>query len=98
MIIHSDFRDQLSERVSYHFMQLFNFSGVRLDAALRDFLQHVCLTGESSQRAKILNHYSVRYHECNPALFGSADDIHALTCALILLNTDLHGCVSTALD
>jgi hypothetical protein len=79
------------EALSNEYFQLFNFSGVRIDAALRDFLTHVCLTGESSDRARLLYSFSGRYFECNPTLFKSPDEIHALTCALILLNTDLHG-------
>lgn len=83
--------DDFSLKVTAEYLALFNFAGLRLDAALREFLDHVCLTGESSERARILLHFANRYHECNPALFASSDQIHALTCALILLNTDLHG-------
>ncbi|KAI1726395.1 pleckstrin homology domain-containing protein [Ditylenchus destructor] len=83
--------DEFSQRVAADLMAYFNFSGKRLDAALREFLDHVCLSGESSDRARLLMVFSNRYQECNPALFSSVDEIHALTCALILLNTDLHG-------
>jgi hypothetical protein len=79
------------EALSQEYFQLFNFSGLRLDSALREFLSHVCLTGESSDRAKLLFLFAGRYFGCNPTLFKNPDEIHALTCALILLNTDLHG-------
>ncbi|KAI6221939.1 PH and SEC7 domain-containing protein 3 [Aphelenchoides fujianensis] len=69
----------------------FNYAGLRIDAALRDFLEHVTLTGESDERARILKHFADRYNECNPTLFDGPDSIHALACALLLLNTDLHG-------
>lgn len=59
-------------------MSLFNFSGKRLDAALRDFLDHVCLMGESAERAHLLAQFSTRYHECNPALFKNQGDIFIL--------------------
>lgn len=61
--------DSFAQAVSQDFFGLFNFSGLRIDAALRDFLTHVCLTGESSDRAKLLYFFAGRYFECNPTLF-----------------------------
>ncbi|VDN01056.1 unnamed protein product [Thelazia callipaeda] len=77
--------------VAEEYCTLFNFSGIRLDAALRDFLSRFFLTGETQERARIIEHFAKRYHECNPTLFKSIDQVHALTCALLLLNSDLHG-------
>lgn len=56
-------------------MQFFNFSGKRLDIALRDFLSHICLKGESSERAHLLMYFSKHYFECNPTLFNSIGNI-----------------------
>ncbi|KHN88081.1 PH and SEC7 domain-containing protein 3 [Toxocara canis] len=77
--------------VADEYCALFNFLGVRLDVAIRDFLSRFCLTGESQERARIIEHFAKRYHQCNPTLFDSSDQVHALTCALLLLNSDLHG-------
>ena len=75
--------------------QLFTFSQESLDEALRKFLQQFCLTGETQDRERVLLHFSKRYLECNPALRGhtyqSQDAVHTLTCAIMLLNTDLHN-------
>uniref|UniRef100_A0A8D0FTG6 SEC7 domain-containing protein n=1 Tax=Strix occidentalis caurina TaxID=311401 RepID=A0A8D0FTG6_STROC len=38
--------------------------------------------------------YSLRYYQCNPNTISSQDGVHCLTCAMMLLNTDLHGHVS----
>ncbi|KAI6180905.1 hypothetical protein M3Y98_00771700 [Aphelenchoides besseyi] len=73
----------------------FNYTGLRIDAGLRDFLEHVPLSGESTERARILKHFADRYYDCNPTLFDGPDSIHALACALLLLNTDLHGNITT---
>ncbi|KAI6175337.1 hypothetical protein M3Y97_00677900 [Aphelenchoides bicaudatus] len=73
----------------------YNYTGLRIDAALRNFLEHVNLVGESSERARILKHFADRYYECNPTLFDGPDAIHALACALLLLNTDLHGNITS---
>ncbi|CAD5220052.1 unnamed protein product [Bursaphelenchus okinawaensis] len=86
---------ELAQRVVEDFMLLFNFAGLRIDAALRDFLEHVCLTGETSDRTRILTFFADRYQQCNPILFENVDAIHALACALLLLNTDLHSDVTS---
>lgn len=83
--------DDLSLQIAHEFVALFNFAGYRVDVALRTFLSHVCLTGETMERAQLLSHFAQRYHECNPTVFDGFDEIHALACALLLLNTDLHG-------
>ncbi|KAM3726136.1 PH and SEC7 domain-containing protein [Dirofilaria immitis] len=77
--------------VAEEYCSLFNFSGIRLDAALRDFLSRFCLTGGTQERTRITEYFAKRYYECNPTLFKNADQVHALTCALLLLNSDLHG-------
>lgn len=66
-----------------------------MDEALRKFLKQFCLTGETQDRERVLLHFSKRYLECNPYLqgdtFQSPDSVHTLTCAIMLLNTDLHN-------
>ncbi|KAJ1077739.1 hypothetical protein K5549_011066 [Capra hircus] len=60
----------------------------------RGFLQALVLSGETQERERILYQFSKRFHHCNPGLFSSvagADCVHTLTCAIMLLNTDLHG-------
>uniref|UniRef100_A0A8D0H0L3 SEC7 domain-containing protein n=1 Tax=Sphenodon punctatus TaxID=8508 RepID=A0A8D0H0L3_SPHPU len=39
--------------------------------------------------------HSLRYYQCNPNIISTQDGVHCLTCAVMLLNTDLHGHVST---
>uniref|UniRef100_A0A8C0W078 SEC7 domain-containing protein n=1 Tax=Castor canadensis TaxID=51338 RepID=A0A8C0W078_CASCN len=46
---------------------------------------------------KVLIHFSNRYFYCNPDTIASQDGVHCLTCAMMLLNTDLHGHVSARL-
>ncbi|CAM82814.1 Exchange factor for Arf-6 [Caenorhabditis elegans] len=89
--------DRLNEQNEFSFLilvkylELFQFSTTRIDAALREFLSRVELRGESSARERLLRVFSARYLECNPAIFDSLDEVHTLTCALLLLNSDLHG-------
>ncbi|KAL3982265.1 hypothetical protein ACH3XW_46500 [Acanthocheilonema viteae] len=88
---HLSKKNEFCISVAEEYCALFNFSGIRLDAALRDFLSRFCLTGETQERTRIIEHFAKRYYECNPTLFRSVDQVHALTCALLLLNSDLHG-------
>ncbi|CAL2042116.1 unnamed protein product [Caenorhabditis brenneri] len=93
----TDVADKLNEQNDFSFLilvkylELFQFSTTRIDAALREFLSRVELRGESSARERLLRVFSARYLECNPSIFESLDEVHTLTCALLLLNSDLHG-------
>eukprot|EP00096_Caligus_rogercresseyi_P013793 TRINITY_DN6395_c0_g1_i1.p1 TRINITY_DN6395_c0_g1~~TRINITY_DN6395_c0_g1_i1.p1 ORF type:complete len:848 (+),score=347.11 TRINITY_DN6395_c0_g1_i1:149-2692(+) len=80
--------------VAEEYLKFFEFSNCPLDGALRVFLSQFCLTGETQERERVLFYFSKRYRECNPdskAKFLSIDAVHTLTCAIMLLNTDLHG-------
>ncbi|XP_053125338.1 PH and SEC7 domain-containing protein 1-like isoform X1 [Hemicordylus capensis] len=83
--------NEFSRQVAEAFLSFFQFSGKTLDQALRLFLKAFVLTGETQERERILRHFSQRYHACNPEAFLGPDAVHTLTCAIMLLNTDLHG-------
>lgn len=97
----TDVSRQLSKNTEYNsvvaeeYLKFFDFESCSLDAALRQFLSHFVLTGETQERERVLLYFSKRYLECNPSvhgtLFNSPDAVHTLTCAIMLLNTDLHG-------
>ncbi|KAF7236683.1 PH and SEC7 domain-containing protein 4 [Varanus komodoensis] len=80
-----------SQLVAEAYLSFFQFSRQTLDQALRLFLEAFVLTGETQERERILRHFSQRYCCCNPEAFLSPDAVHTLTCAIMLLNTDLHG-------
>lgn len=83
--------DDFSRAVAQEYLSFFQFGGQSLDRALRGFLQALVLSGETQERERVLYQFSRRFHQCNPGLFSSVDSIHTLTCAVMLLNTDLHG-------
>ncbi|OCT86603.1 PH and SEC7 domain-containing protein 4 isoform X2 [Xenopus laevis] len=80
-----------SAKVAEEYLSFFDFTGKPLDVALRSLLQELVLTGETQERERVLLHFSRRFHSCNPKDFGSSDAVHTLTCAIMLLNSDLHG-------
>ncbi|XP_076453496.1 uncharacterized protein LOC143288746 isoform X2 [Babylonia areolata] len=84
-------KNDFSNLVAEEYLKFFEFRGDSLDQALRKFLHQFCLTGETQERERVLAHFSRHYMECNPGAFNSEDACHTLTCAIMLLNTDLHG-------
>ncbi|MED6247730.1 phosphatidylserine decarboxylase, partial [Ataeniobius toweri] len=83
--------NEFSQLVASEYLSYFDFSGLSLDRALRNFLKAFPLMGETQERERVLVHFSRRYCHCNPQTPTSEDGAHTLTCALMLLNTDLHG-------
>ncbi|XP_061490635.1 PH and SEC7 domain-containing protein 1 isoform X1 [Rhineura floridana] len=83
--------NDFSKMVAGEYLKFFEFTGMSLDQALRSFLKELALMGETQERERVLAHFSQRYYECNPKAISSEDGAHTLTCALMLLNTDLHG-------
>ncbi|KAJ8418349.1 hypothetical protein AAFF_G00140580 [Aldrovandia affinis] len=88
---HLSKNNDFSRMVAEEYLRFFNFSGLTLDQALRAFLKEFALMGETQERERVLSHFSRRYLHCNPNAIPSEDSVHTLTCALMLLNTDLHG-------
>ncbi|XP_063047334.1 uncharacterized protein psda [Engraulis encrasicolus] len=83
--------NDFSRMVAEEYLAFFNFTGLTVDQALRAFLKEFALMGETQERERVLSHFSKRYLQCNPSSVPSEDSVHTLTCALMLLNTDLHG-------
>ncbi|XP_062410966.1 PH and SEC7 domain-containing protein 1 isoform X2 [Sardina pilchardus] len=83
--------NEFSKMVAEEYLTFFEFTGMTLDQSLRTFLKAFALMGETQERERVLIHFSNRYYQCNPSIIASQDGVHCLTCALMLLNTDLHG-------
>ncbi|XP_077351981.1 uncharacterized protein psda isoform X2 [Festucalex cinctus] len=88
---HLSKNNDFSQMVAEEYLANFHFEGLTIDRALRSFLSKLTLTGESQERERVLAHFSRRYVACNPGGRAAQDSIHTLTCALMLLNVDLHG-------
>ncbi|KAF6036067.1 hypothetical protein EB796_005630 [Bugula neritina] len=87
--------NQFSRKVNEEYLKHFDFVDKNLVQAMRQFFDHFTLVGETQERERVLNHFTNRYLECNPSAlnvdYNSIDACHTLTCAIMLLNTDLHG-------
>ncbi|KAL4646540.1 PH and SEC7 domain-containing protein 1-like isoform X1 [Arapaima gigas] len=91
VVKHMDKDNDFSRAVGEEYLKFFDFAGQSLDQSLRSFLKVVVLIGETQERERVLEHFSHRFHQCNPDSFSSQGAVLTLTCALMLLNTDLHG-------
>uniref|UniRef100_UPI0037E763C8 PH and SEC7 domain-containing protein 2 n=1 Tax=Semicossyphus pulcher TaxID=241346 RepID=UPI0037E763C8 len=91
VVRHLDKDNDFSRAAGEEYLKFFDFTGQTLDQALRSFLKVVVLIGETQERERVLQHFACRFHQCNPDSFSSSGAVLALTCALMLLNTDLHG-------
>ncbi|XP_062827585.1 PH and SEC7 domain-containing protein 3 isoform X1 [Anolis carolinensis] len=83
--------NEFSKLVAEEYLKFFDFTGLSLDHSLRTFFKAFSLIGETQERERVLVHFSNRYHHCNPNAISTQDGVHCLTCAIMLLNTDLHG-------
>ncbi|KAM3466243.1 hypothetical protein MY5147_002384 [Beauveria neobassiana] len=81
-----------NEQVLKEFLDLFDFSGKRLDEGLRLLLESFRLPGEAQLIANIVESFSEKYCTCDtPEQVANKDAAYVLSYAIILLNTDQHN-------
>ncbi|KAH0559258.1 hypothetical protein GP486_004230 [Trichoglossum hirsutum] len=74
------------------FLDLFDFTGKRVDEALRDLLESFRLPGESPLIERIVTSFSEKYcSNSTPEGIADKDAVYVLTYAIIMLNTDQHN-------
>lgn len=83
--------DDFSLRVLDAFARGFDFRGLRIDAALRMYLDAFRLPGEAQKIARILESFAESYYSQSPDVFRSRDAAYVLAYSVIMLNTDLHN-------
>jgi PH and SEC7 domain-containing protein len=70
--------NDFSRVVAEEYLKHFDFENASLDLALRRFLLAFQLTGESSERDRVLIHFSHRYLQCNPNSFTSQVNVNSI--------------------
>lgn len=74
------------------FLSRFNFTGKRVDEALRELLEAFRLPGESPLIERIVTSFSEKYcSQSSPEGVADKDAVYVLTYAIIMLNTDQHN-------
>lgn len=105
LYIYNFFSSEFGHAVASEYLKFFDFEHLELDECLRQFLVSFTLSGETQERERVMVHFSDRYFECNQFTYASKgnnyacicarmflllDIVHGITCALLLLNSDLH--------
>ncbi|CAG9864708.1 unnamed protein product [Phyllotreta striolata] len=73
------------------FVSTFDFTGIRIDEALRAFLETFRLPGEAPTISLILEHFAEHWHKSNGEPFADVDSAFTLAYAVIMLNVDQHN-------
>ncbi|XP_060728414.1 Golgi-specific brefeldin A-resistance guanine nucleotide exchange factor 1 isoform X2 [Tachysurus vachellii] len=73
------------------FVRTFTFQGLRIDEALRLYLEAFRLSGEAPVIHRLLETFTDNWHKVNGNPFLSNDAGFALAYAVIMLNTDQHN-------
>ncbi|KAG6582539.1 Brefeldin A-inhibited guanine nucleotide-exchange protein 5, partial [Cucurbita argyrosperma subsp. sororia] len=77
--------------VMHAYVDSMKFSGMKFDAAMREFLKGFRLPGEAQKIDRIMEKFAERYCADNPGLFKNADTAYVLAYAVIMLITDAHN-------
>lgn len=81
-----------NDQILEAFLDLFDFTGKRVDEALRELLESFRLPGESALIERILTVFSEKYcANSTPKGVADKDAVYILTYAIIMLNTDQHS-------
>lgn len=87
--------EYISNRNNLHildaFVKTFSFTGVRIDEALRSFLETFRLPGEAPTISLILEQFAEHWHKSNGEPFADVDSAFTLAYAVIMLNVDQHN-------
>uniref|UniRef100_A0A1B6C7R4 SEC7 domain-containing protein n=2 Tax=Clastoptera arizonana TaxID=38151 RepID=A0A1B6C7R4_9HEMI len=73
------------------FVKSFDFTDMRIDEALRLYLETFRLPGESPLISLLMEHFAEHWHKCNGEPFANADAAFTLAYAVIMLNVDQHN-------
>ncbi|KAI9736372.1 MAG: GDP/GTP exchange factor for ARF [Claussenomyces sp. TS43310] len=81
-----------NEQMLEAFLDCFDFTGQRVDEALRDLLESFRLPGESALIERIVTSFAEKYcAHSTPEEVADKDSVYVLTYAIIMLNTDQHN-------
>lgn len=81
-----------NEQLLSAFMDLFDFSSLKVDDALRLLLDSFRLPGEAPLISRIVTEFAEKYYEAaKPPEIAGKDEVYVLTYAIIMLNTDQHN-------
>ncbi|RZC32907.1 Sec7 domain containing protein [Asbolus verrucosus] len=73
------------------FLKTFDFADMRIDEALRHYLETFRLPGEAPIISHLMEHFAEHWHKSNGEPFADVDAAFTLAYAVIILNVDQHN-------
>lgn len=83
--------DETNIAIMHEFIDQMDFKGKDFLDALRFFLQHFRLPGESQKIDRFMLKFAEKYVDDNPGTFANADTVYVLSYSVVMLNTDQHN-------
>ncbi|KAG7807449.1 hypothetical protein KL921_004207 [Ogataea angusta] len=83
--------DEKNVTIMHEFVDMMVFKDKKFLDALRYFLQHFRLPGESQKIDRFMLKFAEKYVNDNPSTFANADTVYVLSYSVIMLNTDQHS-------
>eukprot|EP00958_Prasinococcus_capsulatus_P001492 scaffold137_cov398-Prasinococcus_capsulatus_cf.AAC.14 len=77
--------------VLHEYGQSHDFTGMKFDMAIRQYLADFRLPGEAQKIDRVMEKFAGRYVENNPDVFRGPDTAYVLAYSIIMLNTDAHN-------
>ncbi|XP_017002724.2 Golgi-specific brefeldin A-resistance guanine nucleotide exchange factor 1 isoform X1 [Drosophila takahashii] len=84
-------KKNVDSKILINFVDSFDFTGLRVDQALRLYLETFRLPGEAPLIFLVLEHFSDHWHTQNQDPFANVDAAFRLAYAIIMLNMDQHN-------
>ncbi|XP_054736737.1 Golgi-specific brefeldin A-resistance guanine nucleotide exchange factor 1 [Anastrepha obliqua] len=84
-------KKNVDSKILINFVDSFDFSGLRVDQALRLYLETFRLPGEAPLIFLVLEHFADHWHKQNNEPFANSDAAFSLAYAIIMLNMDQHN-------
>ncbi|XP_055312921.1 Golgi-specific brefeldin A-resistance guanine nucleotide exchange factor 1 isoform X3 [Sitodiplosis mosellana] len=84
-------KKNVESKILENFVKSFNFENMRIDLALRQYLETFRLPGEAPLIFLVLEHFADHWHKMNGEPFTNTDAAFSLAYAIIMLNMDQHN-------
>ncbi|XP_055916324.1 Golgi-specific brefeldin A-resistance guanine nucleotide exchange factor 1 [Eupeodes corollae] len=84
-------KKNVESKILENFVESFDFTGLRVDQALRLYLETFRLPGEAPLIFLVLEHFADHWHKQNNEPFANTDAAFSLAYAIIMLNMDQHN-------
>ncbi|KAJ3431105.1 cytohesin-4 [Anaeramoeba flamelloides] len=83
--------NEFSNKVLLNFAACFDFTGMHIDEALREYIGTFRIPGEAQKIDRIMESFAKHYCKNNPNVFTTSDTAYVLAFSMIMLNTDAHN-------